>query len=107
VASTRRSAASISEAAAWDQRTDRAPTVRVTLPNGRSSIRWRSASGALLKGEGPVTGGRDLAAGDQRQDRGARLGLLAAEAANSENPLTRASFHTRSVTRRVVSVPAE
>jgi hypothetical protein len=31
--------------------------------------------GGLLKGEGPVTGGRDLAACDQRQDRGVRLCL--------------------------------
>jgi hypothetical protein len=45
------------------------------LPNGRSSTRWRSASGASGR-EGSVMGGRDLAAGEQRQDRGIRLRLL-------------------------------
>ena len=33
------------------QRNGYAPTVRVTVPNGRFSIRWRSASGARSNGK--------------------------------------------------------
>jgi hypothetical protein len=47
-----------------------APTLRVTVPNGRSSI------SATHLGAKAVVGGYDLAAGDQRQDRGIRRRLL-------------------------------
>ena len=77
-------------------------TLRVTVPNGRSSIRWRSAS----SGKDRSWAGTISPLAISGRIAAYAAACSSADAANSENPLTWASFHTRSVTRMVVSVPA-
>jgi hypothetical protein len=76
------------------------------VPNGRSSIRWRNASGACSSGKDRSYAGAIWPPAISGKTAVYASACSSAEAASSENPLTWASFHTRSVTRMVVSVPA-
>jgi hypothetical protein len=73
--------------AAGCQRTDKSRTVRVTLPNGRSSIRWRSASGACSRGKDRSWAGVIWPLAISGRTAAYACACSSAEAANSENPL--------------------
>src|SRR6202022_2967026 len=65
-----------------------ASTVRVTLPNGRSSTRWRSASGACSSGKDRSWAGVISPLAISGRTAAYASACSSADAANSENPLT-------------------